>query len=278
MKSVAVLLTCFNRVNTTIKCLEEFYKANIPEGYSFDIYLVDDNSPDNTGNIIQAKFPEIIVIKGSGNLFWSGGMSLAWETAAQTKDYDFYLWLNDDTLIFEDALLSIIKDSENLSNKAIITASCKSQKVDKITYGGRLDKSLLVPNGNPQECKYINGNLVLIPQCIYDKIGGISKRYTHSLGDFDYGLRSQKVGFKCYTSSNVLASCENNPVASWCNPKTPLIKRIMLINSPKGLNLREYLFYKKKHYGMFASIKSLFKAYIRMLMPKIYAKINNNDE
>lgn len=67
---IAILLTCYNRKDKTYVCLNSLYK-NISEYCQFDIYLVDDGSTDGTAMMIAKDFPEVILIKGSGSLFWA---------------------------------------------------------------------------------------------------------------------------------------------------------------------------------------------------------------
>ena len=92
---VAVLLTCHNRKAKTIECLKSLFKAIqfSKADSSFSVYLVDDGSTDGTAEAVLSNFPEVNVINGSGNLFWAGGMRLAWNTALQSNP-DYYLLLN----------------------------------------------------------------------------------------------------------------------------------------------------------------------------------------
>src|ERR1044072_5261743 len=105
MKKIAVLLTCFNRKEKTLTCLDALKKAI--GALSFDvsvaIYLVDDGSTDGTAASVLSRFPEVNLIHGSGNLFWAGGMRLAWETALKAE-MDYFLLLNDDTYLYESSL------------------------------------------------------------------------------------------------------------------------------------------------------------------------------
>ena len=94
----AILMTCYNRVGTTLRCLERLKvaAARIADA-QFDVWLVDDASPDQTGEKVKAAYPEVNVIQSPGNLFWCKGMRLAWDKAvASGIKYDFYLlptWL-----------------------------------------------------------------------------------------------------------------------------------------------------------------------------------------
>ena len=177
----AILITCFNRVETTKECLKYCYKSfkNIDK-YQHDIYLLDDNSNDKTGEIVKKSYPDINVIHGDGFFFWSKGTRKAWEYAYEKKDYDFYIWLNDDVKLFKNAFLTMYNDFSN-SNLSIIVGTLKSSDINNeiITYGGR-DKifDLIIPSGKTQNCVMMNGNFVFIHKNIFDSVGFIDKTYT----------------------------------------------------------------------------------------------------
>ena len=64
---IAALLTCFNRKDKTITCLNSVLNI-IPTCH---VYLVDDASTDGTSEAIKQNFPQVNIIQGNGNLFWS---------------------------------------------------------------------------------------------------------------------------------------------------------------------------------------------------------------
>ena len=115
----------------------------------------------------------------------------------QKKDYDYYVWLNDDSILFKDAFSVIYNDIKIKSSSIIVGSFISSnQNLNELTYGGRDKKlSLLIPSGKPQECLFINGNFVFIPREIFKKVGFLSKMFTHNYGDTDYGLRAIKKKF-----------------------------------------------------------------------------------
>ncbi|WP_372755675.1 glycosyltransferase family 2 protein [Labilibaculum sp.] len=279
MNNIAVLLTCHNRKEKTITCLTSLFEAILPVGFSLDVFLVDDGSTDGTAEAVSKNFPVVNIIQGDGNLFWNQGMRLAWEAAANHQAYDFYLWLNDDTLLDKNAIIELLATYSVAlkvdQSESIITGACrKSETENEFSYGGRTEICPVIPNGELQACKYINGNAVLVPKNIYNKIGIHSSDYTHGMGDFDYGLRALQAGFNCYTTKEYIAICPpNEGIPAWCNPKTPLMKRLQLLYSPLGLNLKEYNTFRKKFWGwkwmIFAG-----KAYAKALSPSIYQIIS----
>lgn len=278
-KKIAVLLTCHNRKQKTLQCLQTLHEATLPIDYTFEVFLVDDGSIDGTGEVVQKEFPEVNIIKGTGNLFWNQGMRLAWKTAAETKDYDFYLWLNDDTILDKNGLEQILKTYVKAKvfeqNEVLITAACRAVLGENnFSYGGRNEAGPVIPNGNLQSCKYINGNAVLIPKIIFKALGILSSDYTHGMGDYDYGLRATKKGFKCYTTKNYVATCPpNEGIPGWCNPENTLKMRWILLHSPRGLNIKEYNKFRKKFWGK-KWIGFAIKAYSKMLNPKLYDKLS----
>lgn len=278
--TIAVLLTCHNRREKTITCLKSLFEATLPEEFSLDVFLVDDGSIDGTSNAVLEQFPSVNIIQGSGNLYWNQGMRLAWETATETKDYEFYLWLNDDTNLDANALIELVvcsKEALKIENRpVIITGACRNTDDKKeFSYGGRTDTGPVLPNGSLQKCKFINGNAVLVSNEIYQKLGNLSPDYTHAMGDFDYGLRALKAGFSCYTTKRYIATCEiPEGFPAWCNPKTPLLKRLKLLHSPKGLNVKEYIIFRKKFEGKKYILFSI-KVYLRVIFPNFYKWISN---
>ena len=108
-QNIAVLLTCHNRKTKTIACLSSFFKATIPTEYELDIFLMDDGSADGTGEAVIELFPQVKVLKGDGNLFWAGGMRLAWKTAMSEKLYDAYLLINDDVVLDPDFFMYLLE-------------------------------------------------------------------------------------------------------------------------------------------------------------------------
>ena len=276
MKSIAVLLTVHNRKEKTLYCLQNLFKQEVSADYQMDVYLTDDGCTDGTPEAIRIQYPQVHIVKGDGNLFWNRGMYTAWEAAAKNQDYDYYLWLNDDTFVYHTMLTILLTVSEEKENHAIIIGATQSLNHSQPTYGGRLSNGKIpIPNGTTVEVTHFNGNIVLVPMYIYHILGNLDYYFTHSKGDFDYGLRAGKAGIKMYQVGTYLGECElHESLDKWCNPNVPFSLRWKALHRPTGMPPKETFHLEKRHYGIMKASLHYCTIYVRCLFPKLWVRLN----
>jgi len=280
MQRIAVLITCHNRKDKTLKCLEMLSSQVLPSQVELQVYLTDDGCTDGTGDAVREQFPDVNVIDGDGDLYWCGGMRLAWAEAAKS-DYNYYLWANDDTHFYPDCIKKLLAVAEEKlaekSKPCIVVGSVCDLKTGEWTYGGRQRRRIgkdisgdkVFSEKTPVKCDAINGNCVLVPKEIFETIGNLSSDYTHCMGDHDYGFRAMQAGFEIWVAPGFIGTCSKNPLAAWSSPKTPLFKRLRLLYSPKGLALKEYITFCKRHTGMNWIVYWL-KAHLKTIFPQLW--------
>ncbi len=280
MASIAVLMTCYNRRNTTLACLGSLFRQESPEKVCLTVYLVDDGSTDGTGEAVTKQYPEVRVIRGRGNLYWCGGMRMAWAEAMK-QDYDYYLWLNDDTALLSDALLTLLdaayaRDKCSDDSSGIIVGSTFHPETGAHTYGGylqpkrnSLDFRAVIPAGSIQPCDTFNGNCVLVPRDIAQKLGNISPEFSHAIGDTDYGLRAKQKNIPMWVAPEYVGECGSNRSPSWQDNALPLRERIRRLKSPKGLPPKEWMIFCKRHTGWRWPMKTV-KLYMRVFCPSAW--------
>jgi GT2 family glycosyltransferase len=273
---IAVLLTCFNRKEKTKKCLQVLFDQELPENCLLEVFLCDDGSSDNTSVMIGEIFPQVRIVQGNGSLYWNGGMNLAWAEARKTDQFDFFLWLNDDTYLYPQALVKLLTQYQRLSKPGILVGACQDPNSGRFSFGGANDKGAIIPNGQVQKVKMINGNVVLIPSEIDTKLNGLSKDYVHYYGDYDYGLRAISLGYNCYSTEEYIASCEINRMPYWGDARLSLSKRWNLAHDVKGLALAQYFHFIKTHEGWVEGIRRVMFTYARVLFPNLFLKIRGN--
>ena len=130
-----------------------------------------------------------------------------------------------------------------MQSSAVIVAPMRLREKGVTTYKADNDGSQkITPNGKLQECEKFNGNCVLIPQCVFKKVGNLDWTYRHAIGDIDYGYRVRKAGFKNYVATGYLGICESNPkLPAWARKEIPFIRRIKNSLLPLSMQNR-YLF------------------------------------
>lgn len=278
MCSIAILLTVFNRKEKTLECLKRLYNQLSIDEYQVDVYLTNDGCTDGTPEAIILQFPKVYIINAKGDLFWNRGMYTAWQEAAK-KDYDFYLWVNDDTYVYPNMLISLLKASVIKNDRAIIVGATRSLDGMNITYGGRLKNNKIpIPNGELSSICYFNGNIVLIPRYVYNKLGNLDYYFTHSKGDFDYGLRALKAGIEMFQAGECLGECDlHETLDKWCNPNVPLAERWKMLYRPNGMPPKETFHLEKRHKGLLFAIFHYITVHIRCIFPSIWVKLNNRN-
>ena len=269
-KHISIILTVHNRKDKTIKCLWNVLSQKLPDNYVVSIYVTDDGSTDGTSQTIKRVFPNVHIIKGDGNLFWNRGMKKAWEKAAITNP-DYYLWLNDDTILMKDALNRLLLSSIKTNNESIIVGSTMSNDNNGThTYGG-LDACIkhkrISPNASYlMPCATFNGNIVLVPQKVFEKLGFNDTYYRHSFGDIDYGLKATQKGLVNYIAPGYYGICNrNNPIPIFRRKCYPLIKRYKLLYSPLGSNPIEAYHLNIKYYPFYLCVWIFIKLHINVL-------------
>lgn len=272
-QSVAALLTVFNRKAKTLACLESLYvqcEAISAEGrYRFSAFMVDDGCTDGTSEAVRERFPQTHIIRTDGGLFWNQGMRKAWDEAAR-EDFDFYLLINDDITLADGALDALLENSTFLRHRAIVVGTT-SNSSGTITYGGRTKSNKIVQPDPaiPVSCHMFNGNLVLIPKFVYEKVGNLSPAYQHSFGDYDYGVRARKLGIACVVAPGVLAVCERNSgPEKWRNATFPVRERLAYLKSPKGRPPKEQFIFDSRLKGLLYAVGHGISVLFKMLFSR----------
>lgn len=280
MIRIAVLMTVFNRMETTIKCLKNIISQSRKMNAVMHIYLVDDGT-DGTGAESLKHFPKHVkMIRGNGHLFWCGGMRLAFASAIMGQ-HEYYLWLNDDTMLYENGLSTLIDTSNFVKNRfkreCIVVGSLQDPESKKLTYGGMdikiktwkpLKAAMMEPRSSPIRCTVFNGNCVLIPDEIANAVGNLSSAYIHAAADYDYGLKAKKKGYESWIAPGYIGACARNETVD------DLINLDQKSSKKEIVNLRIYdwITFALEYGGAW---KIPYKAFgkLRLYFPKLWALI-----
>ncbi len=291
--NVAVLLTCYNRKEKTIKALNAIASAfeytNKTQKINYRIYLTNDGCTDGTREAVRSLFSEVMlkIIDSDGNSYWAGGMRLAWNEALKAGIYDYYLLVNDDTIMLKKSVSSLLStDAYSLrtyKKRGIYTAFISSSyDRNLITYGAKVYKNSIFkgavdiyPTGIPQLCNMPNANILFVSKEVVNQIGILDPIFTHGAADWDYGMRARNAGIPVLTTPAVCGICDNDHDVGAIE-KTKVID--MNKDERKSFILRPTYYYSDalKFYYKYSRLKyyaSMIVYYLFVYTPRLYYMI-----
>lgn len=286
--NIAVLITCHNRKEKTLQCLQSLSDAQKASSIKLKIsvYLTDDGSSDGTSEAISSAYPSIKILKGDGKLYWAGGIRNSWLDAINNMKYDGYLLLNDDTFVEVHLFDEIFKTHQfaisSFDKSGIYIGSTRDPLSGKWTYGGAvLTGSFLfsytnvIPNGLIQECDLGNANVMFVHSDVVDKIGIISSVFTHGVADFDYTLTARKSSIPILVMASYIGYCFNDHVDNYKDFVNMTLKdRVKYLYNPLGLAFSDNISLMKRHFIVRLPFVFLF-GWFKIVFPSIYIFANN---
>jgi GT2 family glycosyltransferase len=200
---IAVVIVTFNRCDELVKTISAIQNQGILEN---DIIVINNNSSDNTKNILDSNFKKIQSIHLNENIASAGGFSKGMQTAFE-KGYDWIWLFNDDSRPVEGSLQSIL---EHLNSDKIQIGLLKIANKDEnnkavLLYWKGVRKPVSVDVSN----EIVKTDLITFDGCIIskktiEKIGYCDPLYFMGTYEFDYCLKAKDAGIGVYTLPNGL--------------------------------------------------------------------------
>ena len=202
---IHVLIPCHNNkphVLELLGCLEQqSYK-------DFTVIVVDDGSMDGTEASVKSAFPNIAVLKGDGNLWWTGGNELGLQHIGLTaRPNDFVLLLNNDLVVRSDYIEKLVRTSlangRALVGSTLIDINDPSWVEGAIQVDSRLrltvnrNKEVIEATGWDNNVDVLSGRGTLVPIEVFRHLGGFNKeRLPHYGADYEFTTRAKRAGYR----------------------------------------------------------------------------------
>ncbi|GAB3702617.1 hypothetical protein GCM10027592_32210 [Spirosoma flavus] len=211
---IYVVIPVHNRREFTRQCLACLAAQTYR---NFRAIVVDDGSSDGTDAMIRDEFPDTVVLRGDGNLWWTEATNWGVRYALEHQDKrheNFVLTLNDDTRVNPNYLQTMV-DAYRMYRPCLIgSPSVDSNNPDKLEYagtafelytaGGRqlaadygYNYTQLARKTSYVESKSLPGRGTLVPMSVFQAIGLYdAKNYIHYMADIEFSVRARKAGYR----------------------------------------------------------------------------------
>lgn len=202
---VALIVPVYNHKQDTREFLESMKTVTYP---NYCIIITDDASTDGTEEMIRQEYPEVILLKGDGNLWWTGGVNIGTEKAL-SLGADYVLWIDNDTAVDPDFITYLVETAEKNPKSIVASKTYYYHQPEKIQQAGwekKAGKHSYIRTG----CNEIDVGQYesqrdipcatmgsLIPTSIFKELGMLDFRNMPQYGsDADFTLRARKKGFR----------------------------------------------------------------------------------
>lgn len=265
--SISIILVNYNGINVLINCLNSLEKFINQDNY--EIIMVDNNSQDNSPDMIENQFPNIKLIKLPKNIGFGAGNN----AGAKIATGEVLFLLNTDTILIENTPQILANYLHQNQDVGVVSSritfedgsyqlSCGKlpnliiEFIDKLKY--TLDRKWHSffstwydkQYSSVKEVGWVTGACLMIRRDIFEKLGGFDESFFMYFEDKDFCKRVNDAGFKVIYY-----------------PKTSLIHLLGGSSQSVKKSVNNYyrdsqIYYYQKHLGKFQT--TILKLYLRL--------------
>jgi GT2 family glycosyltransferase len=203
---IYIIIPVFNRKKFTKDCLISLERQSFKD---FKVIVVDDGSTDGTSEMIASEFPDVEVLFGDGNLWWTASVNLGIRHALE-KGAECIMTLNND-VVAPEKFMEMMSHWHKQKPDALLGALALDIATDRPVYGGeriiwKTNTHINLLKQLPKEeqkglnrVTHFPGRGLLIPKKVFDTIGLFAvKEFPHYYADYDFTCQANKKGFEIY--------------------------------------------------------------------------------
>ncbi|MEU6389806.1 glycosyltransferase [Streptomyces sp. NPDC046939] len=238
-------MTTHNRRADTLATLDALAaQRDLPPGTRVRVHLVDAGSTDGTVAAVRDAHPGVQVTVVGADVRRGHGMRLASRNsrAAGSPEPTHQLWLGTGVRLAPDALARLLETSNACDEEAVVVGAVR-QGGTTTRSGRRRDGralALVEPGARPEPCDTYDGDVVLLPWAVRERVGDIDKVFRHGMGDYDHGFRARRAGIPAFVAPHHVGD----------GPPPPAPQD----SSKPGVPVREWWVYCWRHTGVRAPV------------------------
>ncbi|MEX1048427.1 MAG: glycosyltransferase family 2 protein [Akkermansiaceae bacterium] len=213
---ITIVIVTYHSAGQIEACLESVFSQR--KRISQQVIVVDNDSRDETVEIVREKFPEVELVLPSANLGFAAGVNLG----ASLADSEFVLLLNPDTVILNHAVDVIVDFARKHPAHGLYggrTLRPDGQLEPSSCWGlptlwsmamFAFGLTTLAPRNrwldpeslgkwrrdSVREVGVVTGCFLLAPTAVWRELGGLDERYFMYGEDVDLALRARRAGYR----------------------------------------------------------------------------------
>ncbi len=223
-----IILVNYKQSELTRGCIDSIHASSYKD---FQIITVDNESSESSYEALRKGDPNTEVIPSKENLGFGGGNNLGIEHALR-HGADLILLLNNDTVVEQDLLRTLVETADSHPDAGVIGASILyDDDHTKLWYaGGRLDvdKALGTHIGMGAEAAlageevvdtdFVTGCCLLTRRKVIEKIGSLDKDFFLYLEDADFCVRAKAAGYRVLYQPKAILYHKVSHSTNWDSP------------------------------------------------------------
>ncbi len=219
---IEVAAAVHNRKQLTLQCLRSISRFR-DDGMTVHSVIVDDGSTDGTADAIRSKFPDVEIVTGSGDLWYTEGTNTAIR-AALSHDPDYVLLINDDQVFDADSLSFMVETARRHPRSVVGPLLLLWDTPHRLFQVSPVWNTLIggwrhwhrqtvwtIPK-RPWKVDIIVGNCVLVPAAAFREEGLMNSKRYPNFGDAEFTPRLKRKGWRLIIDPRARVFCQPNAI------------------------------------------------------------------
>jgi GT2 family glycosyltransferase len=255
---VWVIIPSFNSIAFTRSCLDDLFK----QLYSYIVIVLSDSgSTDGTRELVQEKFPSVIIVSGNPDWWWTKATNEGIKCAlTQAAHNDYIMTLNNDVAIPDNYISEMVRLGEEYRGSVIGSAIYDAQDKSRLVECGSyidwptmkyrfLTLSDFDQSGFCDELTFLCGKGVLYPVRVFRERGLFDETdLPHYGADQDFIALCKKWGYPIRVQTRVPLYSREDISAIGARESTTFSEKLKLLFIRKSkLNLAVHMRIMLRH-------------------------------
>lgn len=245
MPEISIVIVNYKTPYVLLGCIESIFQDSV--GIDLEVIVVDNNSEDQSMNLVMSKFKEVIWIQNHQNEGFGRANNRGIDKAKGT----FILLLNSDTILRNNAIQKMLEKAnqedvdfgaatcqlvnpDGSKQKSVFSDNASFREI--LGYNIILDKLIPSLNNPSKEINAIHGACMIFKKSTLSKIGFFDSDFFLYAEEFEWCYRMKNAGKKLsfYPSIQIVHLEEGSSLSKQRNIKQRYLSSALLFKKVRG--------------------------------------------